>query len=157
MSREIIIASWCDRCQAADESARVPATHTYTLGLVSGETRPELRVLMFCDSCDPVLAEVEDLLRKNSIPLDTGRTPATKGPADVPGPARIECRVCGETMARSSILQHVWSQHRPGEKRTAQPARCPDCREVFAPAGMSMHRARAHGWSALDDAYDGLI
>jgi hypothetical protein len=156
MSREIIIASWCDRCQAADESARVPATHTYTLGLVSGETRPELRVLMFCDSCDPVLAEVEDLLRKNSIPLDTGRTKPVGPVAKASDPVSVECLVCGAVLNRSSILSHVWSQHRPGELRT-QPARCPDCRQPFDPAGMSMHRTKIHGWSALAAAYEGLV
>jgi uncharacterized C2H2 Zn-finger protein len=150
MSREIIVASWCDRCQAIDDR-KEPATHTYTIGLVKGETRPALKIVELCDAHDPMLADLFDLLAKNSIPLE----PATRAePAD-----DLACRVCGkEFTARSSTVQHVWQVHRPGEPRVGQePARCPECRESFDPAGMRAHRSRAHGYTALDRAYDGLL
>jgi len=59
-------------------------------------------------------------------------------------------------ISRGSVVGHIWSQHRPGEKRPAQPAKCPECHQAFG-EGMGMHRNRIHGWSALDEAYVGLI
>jgi hypothetical protein len=154
MSREIIVAAWCDRCEAA-ERLKVPATHTYTIGLVRGESRPAPRVIELCDACDPALADVFDLVAKHSIPLDTANP--TK-PPEASSPAEFaECLVCGSTMTRGSIVGHVWSQHRPGETKPAQPARCPVCRGSYSAAGMPMHRARAHGDYALDEAYRGLV
>lgn len=155
MSREVIIASWCDRCDALER--KTAATHTYTIGIVKGENRPALRVVELCDDHDPMLADLFDLLAKNSIPLDPD---ALKPAAPSPAPARRdreECRVCGAEVARSSLITHVWTQHRAGETRPAPPVRCPECRKSIPPAGMSMHRNRAHGVSALDEAYSGLI
>lgn len=148
MSREIIVASWCDRCQAIDDR-KEPATHTYTIGLVKGETRPALKVVELCDAHDPMLADLFDLLAKNSIPLE----PAKKQPA-----SELECRICGrEFSARTSIVQHVWQVHRPGEDRLGeQPARCPECGDSYSPDGMRRHRSRVHGYTALDAAYEGI-
>jgi uncharacterized C2H2 Zn-finger protein len=151
MSREIIVASWCDRCQAIDDR-KEPATHTYTIGLVKGETRPALKVVELCDAHDPMLADLFDLLAKNSIPLEPP-TAGKRAPAD-----DLVCRVCGkEFTARTSTVQHVWQMHRPGEDRGKQPARCPECHEPFSAPAMSSHRSRSHGFSALDNAYSGLL
>ena len=154
MSREIIVASWCDRCQAIDDR-KEPATHTYTIGLVKGETRPALKIVELCDAHDPMLADLFDLLAKNAIPLEP---PAKRAdPAD-----DLVCRVCGkEFTARTSTVSHVWNIHRTDTTRAeamqAQPSRCPECREPFSPEGMRAHRTRAHGWTALDEAYSGLL
>jgi hypothetical protein len=155
MSREVILASWCDRCDALER--KTPATHTYTAGIVKGENRPALRIVELCDEHDPMLADLFDLLAKHSIPLD----PAALRPAEPARPAarseRQECLVCGEPIAKGSLVVHIWSQHRAGEERPASPARCPECRKPFAPQGMGIHRNRLHGYSALDEAYAGLI
>jgi len=150
VSREIIVASWCDRCQAIDDR-KEPATHTYTIGLVKGETRPALKIVELCDAHDPMLADLFDLLAKNAIPLEPA--PAKRAPAD-----ELACRICGkEFTARTSVTQHVWTVHRPGQTRGGnQPARCPDCREAYEPDGMRMHRSRSHGYTALDMAYEGI-
>lgn len=160
MSREIVRLSWCDRCDAEDR--KTPATHTYTVGLVHGETRPAPRVLELCDEHDPILADVFDLLAKNSIPLDPNAKAAKPAPSPAAavtyrGGSRIECDVCGVAMARSSLVNHIWSQHRPGETKPEPPRVCPDCRTPFDPAGMSMHRNKVHGYSAVDEAYAGLV
>jgi hypothetical protein len=152
--RELIVRAWCDRCEALGHS-RTEAKHTYTIGIVKGETRPALRVVELCDECDS--AEIDVMIKMvadHSIPLEP------KAPAKPIGPAlstdRVECLVCHGTMNRSSLVGHIWSQHRAGEKRPQQPAKCPECHKPFD-EGMGMHRSRIHGWSALDEAYVGLI
>lgn len=155
MSRELIVRSWCDRCQALGQD-RAEAKHTYTIGIVRGEARPQLRVIELCDECDA--AEL-DLLTKivadHSIALEI-KPPAKLIPAPGHPTDRIECLVCRGVFNRGSLVGHIWAVHRPGEKRPPQPAKCPECHEAFG-EGMGMHRNRMHGHSSLDDAYQGLI
>lgn len=146
MSREVIIAAWCDRCEA-QERGKVAATHTYTVGLVKGENRPALRVLELCDGCDPMLADLFDLLAKNTVPLDP--------PPKVVAGDEATCRICGKSLSTvASVVGHVWSQHRHSA-RPPVPARCPECRQAVPSQGMGNHR-KVHGWSALEEAYEGL-
>jgi hypothetical protein len=157
--RELIIRAWCDRCEALGNE-RTPAEHTYTIGIVKGETRPAPRVIELCDSCDAEIDWLPKLVADHSIPLDpkSHHAPPTpqRGPAaDLQGD-RVICRVCALQLTKSAIVGHVWAKHKPGQQRPPQPAVCPDCREVFG-QGMGMHRSQAHGISALDEAYRGLL
>jgi hypothetical protein len=152
--RELIVRAWCDRCEALGHP-RTEAEHTYTIGIVKGETRPALRVVELCDECDS--AEIDVMIKMvadHSIPLEA------KAPAKLAGPYhnsdRVECLVCHVNISRGSVVGHIWSQHRAGEKRPPQPTKCPECHQPFG-EGMGMHRNRIHGWSALDEAYLGLI
>jgi len=125
------------------------------VGIVKGENRPALRVIELCDECDS--AEIDVMIKMvadHSIPLEI------KPPAKPTGPMsatdRVECLVCHGHVNRGSLVGHIWSQHRPGEPRPQQPVKCPDCHKPFTD-GMAMHRNRIHGWSAVDEAYQGLI
>lgn len=153
--RELIVRAWCDRCEALGHP-RAEAKHTYTIGIVKGETRPALRVIELCDECDSTEIDVlAKMVADHSIPLEPKPQQST-GQSSGASTDRIECLVCHGTLNRGSLVGHIWSQHRANEKRPQQPAKCPDCHKPFA-EGMAMHRNRIHGWSAVDEAYEGLI
>lgn len=155
--REVIFKSWCDRCESLGEP-RQEARNTFTVGIVAGEARPALRVIELCDEC--AAAEIDvlgKLLGTHSIPVDLTKVKAPAAPAvSPPETERVECRVCGATLAKSAILGHVWAVHRPGQTRPVPPTVCPECRGVYE-GGMWMHRTKMHGKSALDEAYKGLV
>jgi hypothetical protein len=76
-----------------------------------------------------------------------------------PKPRRQRARILTphEADVAAAIAEIVWQVHRPGEGRAGvQPARCPDCNEPYSPDGMRQHRSRAHGYTALDSAYEGI-
>jgi len=156
--RELIIRAWCDRCESLGNE-RAPAEHTYTIGIVKGETRPAPRVIELCDACDAEIDWLPKLVADHSIPLDPKhpqaaapqRPPAATQPSD-----RLECRVCGRALSRSALIGHLWSQHHR-KQRPPPPSVCPECREVFDMQGMTMHRVLQHGFSPIDEAYKGLI
>lgn len=154
MSREVIIASWCDRCDADDR--KTAATHTYTIGLVKGETRPALKVVELCDEHDPMLADLHDLIAKHSIPFDP-KTAAKPAPVAATSSSHKQaaCRICGDVLTTPALLSHIWNVHRKGETRPPVPRICPDCRQPYAPQGMGVHRNNAHGYSSIEDAYEG--
>lgn len=156
--RELIIKSWCDRCEALGND-RAEARHTYTIGIVKGETRPAPRVIELCDSCDAEIDWLPKLVADHSIPLDSKHpAPLAKPLAATYSTDRVECRVCGNTLAKTAILGHVWAKHRPGQTRPVPPTVCPECRTIFENGtGMWMHRSSMHGVTALDEAYKGLI
>lgn len=156
--REMIIKAWCDRCEALGQP-RTEARHLYTVGIVKGEARPALKVIELCDSCDSTEIDMlSKILADHSLPVDRAKlAPAAHTPdqsADYIHP-RVECRICGNQISKSSLVSHIWATHRPGETKPSHPARCPDCHLVSP--NMGMHRARAHGWSAIDQAYEGLV
>jgi hypothetical protein len=158
MSRELIIKSWCDRCESKGV-LKVPAEHTYTIGFTAGESRPALRVIELCNACDAEIDWVPKLLADNSIPLDAPKiTPPTL--SDAPPPTqysnRVACRVCGKTYPTTTIAAHVWGMHRHAESRPKQPNKCPEC-GVVRTSGMAQHRTTAHRFSAIDEAYRGLL
>lgn len=159
--REHIIKVWCDRCESLGQP-RTEAQHTYTVGIVQGENRPELRVIELCDECDA--AEVSilvKLLGTYSISFDPK---AAKAPSPEPIPQRSRyvpdnkevCRVCDQSYHKSSIATHIWNIHRPGQARPEHPNKCPDC-GLVNPTGMGQHRSQKHGWSAVTEAYRGLV
>lgn len=159
--KELIIRSWCDRCESLGK-LRAEARHTYTVGIVSGETRPALRVIELCDECDATEIDIlSKLLASHSVPLDPK---AAKTPAPEPIPQRsryvpadkLTCKICDRDYHASSLAQHIWAVHRAGEDRPVQPKKCPEC-GVVNPTGMGQHRSQAHGWSAVTEAYKGLI
>jgi len=159
MSRELIIKSWCDRCQALGND-RTEARHVYTIGIVKGETRPAPRVIELCDECDAELDWLPKLVADFSIPLDPKHPMAApaKPPAAPYSGDRVVCRVCDKELAKTAILGHVWAKHRPGQDRPIPPTVCPECRTVFDNGtGMWMHRSAMHGVTALDEAYKGLV
>jgi len=156
--RELIIRAWCDRCESLGNE-RTEAKHTYTIGIVKGETRPAPRVIELCDACDAEIDWLPKLMADHSIPLDPKAKPAAplQPPAAPLGTDRVMCRVCGRELVKTAIVGHIWSQHRRGEKRPAPPSVCPTCREDFDVQGMTMHRVLQHGYSPVEAAYEGLL
>jgi phage FluMu protein Com len=155
--RELIIRAWCDRCESLGNE-RTPAEHTYTIGIVKGETRPAPRVIELCDECDAAIDWLPKLMADFSIPLDPKAPiakPTTQPAASVPTD-RVVCKVCGSEIGKSAIVSHVWAKHKPGQSKPEHPNKCPDCGMVNA-TGMGQHRSQAHGWSPLADAYRGLV
>lgn len=152
MARETVVLRWCDPCML-DGKGRVEATHTYTVGIVEGESRPQLYLLEVCDEHDTAVLD----LRK--VVTDSAPVPPREQPA---APVRVnpqtECRVCGATISRGGLVGHVWSAHRRGQQR-AEPGmtKCPECRQNFDTSlRMHGHRKAEHGRTQLDDAYEGL-
>jgi hypothetical protein len=157
--RELIIRAWCDRCESLGNE-RTEAKHTYSVGIVKGETRPAPRVIELCDECDAAIDWLPKLLADHSNPLDPKARPAAapqSAPAATLQGDREICRVCGRELGRSALIGHIWSQHRRGQKRPPPPSVCPECREVFEIQGMTMHRVLQHGFSPIEDAYKGLL
>jgi hypothetical protein len=157
--REVIFKAWCDRCESLGQP-RTEALHTYSIGIVKGETKPAIRVIELCDACDSAEVDIlSKLLATHSIPLDTKSAAIPAAPARHTGgydpSAKQECRICNRDYSVSSLAQHIWAVHRGQPKPPPQPTRCPDC-GITIP-GMGQHRSQAHGWSAIQEAYKGLI
>ena len=155
--RELIIRAWCDRCESLGNE-RTEAKHTYSVGIVKGETRPAPRVIELCDGCDAEIDWLPKLLADHSIPLDTKHPQAVaqRAPAAPVVGDRVECKVCGRSLTKTAIIGHLWSQHHR-KPRPGPPSVCPECREVFDPQGMTMNRVLQHGFSPIEDAYRGLL
>lgn len=136
------------------EEGRTEATHTYTVGLVAGETKPALKVLELCDRHDKLAGELAGIL------AGIGQTPALPAkvvaPAPTPPPSRPswDCPLCGEHLGRNVAVAHVWNRHRR-DVRPEIPKRCPDCGHPATGQGMTAHRRSAHGYDALADALSG--
>lgn len=157
--RELVVFNWCDRCESLGHP-RTEAKHTYSVGIVPGENRPAVRVIELCDECDAAeVSQLIKLLSTHSIPLDPK---AKAAPEPIPQRTKYlpdnkeQCQVCGSDYHKSSIATHIWAIHRPGEARPEHPNKCPEC-GLVNPTGMGQHRSQKHGWSAVTEAYKGLI
>jgi hypothetical protein len=154
--REMIMRRWCDMCYA-EGALQQEAEHTYTVGIVSGEGRPALKVLEVCEVHNKTAVELMDLMK------EIGQLPDLRAKAEPVKPVLAatdiptkECPVCGTGVPRNTLVQHVWTRHREDEK-PAVPTVCPECRmPIDNGSGMSAHRRSVHGHSALDEALSGV-
>lgn len=160
--REVQIRSWCDLCIEENEDERVEATETFTAGIVTGETRPELKLVELCEQHAKVLTDLgrwlADIGQPPALPAPARAKPkaSTSAPSHEPVGPQSTCPVCDYTSSRSHAATHFHNAHLRIPK-PAQPKACPtkgcDFAHDSAPQ-MGVHRASAHGWSALDEAYE---
>lgn len=154
--REVQIKSWCDLCWQ-DGERKTETVTTWTVGVASGEKRPELKMVETCQEHQVMFADLQAKLA-TAAPLTGVAKPAvaTRAPK---GLGEIECRVCGDYLTtRAALVNHVWGQHRPSEQRaTYRAGKCTECGFVAnSTSGMSAHKSRSHGWDALEEAYSGV-
>ena len=153
--REMRIDKWCDSCYLEDE-ARVPAVSSFTVGIVAGETRPELKLLELCERHSKAVTELQALLGEVSHPELPPKPAAKPAPPSAAYAQRLmACPICDLEYARNGMVSHVWRAHRT-DKRPNHNGRCPTCREMqVSAAGLAAHRRIAHGYDALEDALSG--
>lgn len=164
--RELVMRKWCDACYA-DGEIQEPATTTYTIGAVSGETRPALRVVELCERHDKVatdlihllsgIGQLPDFAQKTQKPLSAINEGKQGRPfTSAENAARtMPCPICDIGIVRSAMINHVWSQHRTDPK-PVYGTTCPDCRaEYDTGQGVAAHRRSEHGFDALADALSG--
>jgi uncharacterized protein YbaR (Trm112 family) len=154
--REIEIKAWCDRCWA-DGERREPSAGQWTMAVISGDVaHPSAKVLDFCESCAKDVAALAELVAlSNTLPSKAAKAPEPqhRSPAKF---RMVPCPVCRNEVNRSSLVGHVWSQHRT-DRRPEMPLTCPDCRETYdSGQGIATHRRLAHGFDAVVDALTGV-
>lgn len=154
--RETVIRAWCDACWQ-DGEQRTPSTHSYTAGIVVGETRPGLKLLELCDMHDKLALDLMALL------ADIGTVPEFKVKSKAPEPVvqyamskTVSCPVCNTGLTRSSLVNHIWSNHRTDNKPNVGTV-CPECRtEYDTGQGVAAHRRFEHGHDAVAEALAGV-
>lgn len=159
--REVIIKQNCDACWQ-DGELKTPSAGAWTIGIVAGESgRPALKVLDLCEQHTKLVTDLVALL------ADVELTPDKPGPeprlfdaprrTTSPGNLRVvACPVCRQEINRSSMVGHIWSQHRT-DRKPDQPPTCPECREPYGNGqGMATHRRIVHGFDAVVDALGGV-
>jgi hypothetical protein len=157
--RELILKVWCDVCALERLGDHMEAQHTYTVGAVSGESRPALKVLELCDTHNKLATDLMELLAQ------VGQTLAAKPARQAPPPEErqptnaqrlVACPACRLEVARNAMVAHVWRHHR-SDSRPDHHLICPTCREVTSsPAGLAAHRRNVHGFDAVADALSGV-
>lgn len=157
--REMIMRSWCDACYA-DGELQQEAVKTYTIGIVSGENRPALKLLELCDTHDKIAQDLIHLLSEVGQLPDI-KKPVGRPPSEVVHQASsskiVDCPVCGEGISRGGLVAHIWAQHRPGETKPVYGPACPECRvEYDTGQGLAAHRRAEHGFDAVAEALDGV-
>ena len=167
--KEVRIESFCDWC-VKDGNIRTPSELTFHVVINTVvHQRPRTHVLDVCAAhYKSRILEFADLLEElpvsdmDDVPVPTLSTPprfnrsAARGEIDPP--KKETCEICGTTLNRGSLVQHIWNVHRPGETRPPQPDQCPECGAVMnKPRYMNTHRAQSHGWNPLEDAYAGVM
>jgi hypothetical protein len=156
--REVKLLTWCDMCWD-DGMIQTAAEHSFTIGIVSGESRPALKLLELCETHSKTIVELQELLvGVGQLPeLDKKRGP---GRPPVSEPVREHptksCPVCKRQIKNNILVAHIWQEHRSDEK-PAIPKICPECREqIDTGQGMTQHRKAAHGYDAVADALSGV-
>lgn len=158
--KEVIVKAWCDACWL-DGEQRTPSAHTYTTGMVGGESsRPQLKVIELCDMHDKIATDFMALLSEVAAVPDFNKPAAPKAappPVKYNSGKRVDCPVCHEEFTTGGLVGHIWSLHRPGETRPVMGTVCPDCRaEYDTGQGLGQHRKAEHGWNAIADALSGV-
>lgn len=154
--REVVVRAWCDACWQ-DGEQRTPSTRTYTAGIVSGETRPGLKLVELCDVHDKMAVDLMALLADIGTVPDLKPKPKTPEPVSNSGATRlVPCPVCHIDVQRNGLVSHIWSNHRSDEK-PVYGTLCPECRTQYDTGqGLAAHRRSVHGYDAVAEALSGV-
>jgi len=155
--REVVVMRWCDACQQEDMT-KTPATSTFTIGAVAGESKPALKVLELCERHEKLITDLQLLLREvgQQPEMAPTATRAQHSYASSGAAEQVLCPVCQASVTRQALINHVWNRHRT-EGRPEAPKVCPECRVSYpSPAGCGVHRRMAHGYDPLAEALAGV-
>lgn len=143
----VIIKSWCNFCAAEDK--RVEATEAFSVAIDRGEQgRSKARLVDTCDEHGSMLEFVR-VVTLGGVTGGERRTPQVKASNESRG-TKV-CKLCDAEV--KYLVPHIRTVHCAGATTPPQPKVCPDCGHVTEPGGMTPHRSRAHGWTAVGEYY----
>lgn len=150
--REVVIRTRCDICKG-------DAAHTMVVGIAFQEARPPLFLLDLCDEHATPFEGLAALLVDAAPYTGDANQPANlseirKGKPPTKRRTQV-CELCALSFTnRGSLVNHVWRMHHVSGRRPPNPTKCPTCGTVLTPLSMGPHRASAHGYDPLAEAYE---
>lgn len=171
--RRVRIEAWCDFCWL-DSEQLVERARTFCVGVVEGENlRPVVRLVETCEThaeifdelLDGVLGSAEPISANATTPKPNAQAPKRDSQAALfrdsehkpPSALPHQCPLCPVTMTRQSLISHIWTIHRPDEKRPKPTRKCPECGHVSDSLGAcGQHRRNVHGHDQLVAALAGV-